>query len=92
MEQSDLIPYIPKDALVPVEIGAGVLFRLQKLLMFLLDGRSKEELQELQDHVKERTVPEDSWMYHVHTVHLMISTIEQTAIDKKIVTYKKVTE
>jgi hypothetical protein len=82
------IHYLPKDAVVPVEVGAGLLFRLQKLLLFLVHDKTKEELEELKERVEKNDVPEDSWMFHYITIHSFITIVEHQAMTKKITVTK----
>jgi hypothetical protein len=85
------IHYLPKDALVPVEIGAGFLFRLQQLLVYLIHDKSKDELEELRVRLEKNdlsNIPEDSWMYQYQTIQLLVSSVEQTALQKKITVTK----
>ena len=85
-EQPEGLYYIPKNAKIPVEIGSGFLLRLQKALVFLISDKSPQEIQELQDHIKNNTVPEDTWMDHFLTIQTLVTVTEQTAIQKKMTT------
>lgn len=82
------VQYIPKDAQIPIQIGSAFLQRLQKLLLFILEDKTDEDLAELTKHVTNQTIPEDSWMYHYQTLQILILTIEQTAIDKNLIVTK----
>lgn len=82
--ESPEIHYIPKEALIPVKIGAGFLQRCQKMLMFMLIDRTPEEMEELKQHLTANTVPEDTWMYHYQTIQGFVMSVEQEAIDQHI--------
>lgn len=84
------VPHIAKDAIIPVNIGPGYLQRLHKLLLFLIEDKTPEELKSLEDNIKTNTIPEDNWQYHFHTIQVFVSMVEQIAIDKKLTIMKKV--
>jgi hypothetical protein len=78
------IHYIPKDAKVPVEISPGFLLRLQKILVYLVTDRTPQEIQELEEHIKNNSVPEDTWMAHFITIRDLVLKTEQIAVEKKL--------
>lgn len=82
------VHYIPKTALIPIEVGSGYLQRLQKLLIYMLDDKTPEEIENLKQNLINNKVAEDSWEYQYQTVQTLIITIEQTAIEKGITTFK----
>lgn len=90
MQQSNEILAIPKDAVIPVKIGTGYLLRLQKLLVHLIADKSKEELKDLEERLKDNTIEEDSWMYHFQTIRDFVSYVEQTAVDEKLTVVKNI--
>ena len=87
-EQTEGIQYIPKDALIPIQVGAGFLQRLQKALIFLAADRTEEQIELLQEKIQKGLVEEGSWMYHFETIQTLVSNIEQTAVEKKLTVTK----
>ena len=69
-----------------IKIGTGYLQKLQQLLLYILTGRTKEDMEEYKKHAtstpQEKDLPED-WMNHVRTVSALISNIEQEAESSK---------
>ncbi len=76
--------FIPKDKTIPVEIGTNMLFLLQKVMIFMLADKTKEELDELTQAAADKNVPEDSWMAHYVTIHTLVQGIEEAAMIKGI--------
>lgn len=72
---------IKKDAKIPISLGVGFILRLQQLMVSLLIDRSKEEIQELNRLIDENKIPEDTWMFHYATIGILVSAIEQSAIN-----------
>lgn len=88
-EELEGVHYIPKDARIPIEVGSGFLQRIQKMLIFMIENRTEEEIEELRKHIENNTVPENTWMYHYQTLQTFILIVEQTAIDKKLTVLKQ---
>ena len=86
------VHYIPKDALIPIDIGAGYLERLHKMLVFLLHDKTKEQVEEFNTLLKSNSIPEDTWMYHYHTIQTFIVMVEDIAIKKGITTIKNLND
>lgn len=88
MEETNNIHYIPKDAVIPIEIGSGYLQRLQKGLLFMMENKTPEEIEELKLQLSNNTIVDDTWMYHYQTLISLVMAIEQAAVDKKITILK----
>ncbi len=86
----DQAHYIPKDAQIPITIGAGYLQRLHKMLIYLIHDKTKDEVDEFNENLKNNTIPEDSWMYHYHTIQTFVIMAEDTAIKKNITIVKDI--
>lgn len=88
-EEPKGVHYIPKSALIPVKIGSGFIQRLQRLLIFLIQDKTPEEIELLQKALEDNSAEEDSWMYQYETIQTMILIIEKTAIDLKITEFRE---
>lgn len=84
------ITYIKADALVPVTIGAGYLERLQKLALYILEGKSDEELATFKNNLTAQTIDENSWEFHYETVGMLIKTVELVAVDMALTEEQKI--
>lgn len=81
---------IPKDAIVPIDIGAGFIARLQKILFFLVEDKSQQEIDQFKSITDPEGLPEDSWMYHFNTIQQLLLALEQKAIAADIAVKKSV--
>lgn len=84
------IKMMKKDAVFPVQIGAGMVQRLQQLMMSLASQRTPEELDRYRKSVFSSKSPdlEESWMEDLFTVSMLVSAIEMEA-EKAGVLYEK---
>lgn len=77
---------IKKEATTTITIGTGILECLQKLLAYLLQNRSSEEVSlytsEVEKHKSIQDKCSEEWMDHVKILSVMIATIEKQMIDE----------
>ena len=86
------IPVLRKDAVVPMEIGAGFVNKLYELSMFIVADKSDEQLEALNTAIKNGTTDNELWMKHYYTVLLLLKSIEEQAIAHKLVSYQSPNE
>lgn len=86
------IPFLRKDALVPMEIGAGFVNKLYELSMFIVADKSDEQLEALNAAIKNETTDSEPWMKHYYTVLLLLKSIEEQAVAHKLVEYRSANE
>ena len=86
------IPVLAPNTLVPLEIGTGFVSKLYELMGYLVMDKSSEQLEALDAAIKDGTYENELWMKHYVTVLSLLRGIEESAIDKGLVTYKQPTE
>lgn len=86
------VPVLPPNTLVPLEIGTGFIGQLYQLMGFLIMDKSAEEIEALDKAVKDGSYENELWMKHYVTVLTLLKGIEESAIEKGLVTYKEPTE
>lgn len=78
------ITMIKKDAVVDIKIGSGFLQMLQKVMLHLIEGKSKEDLNVFSDAVKANLESGEEfpemWMYSLYTISTLVSQIEKALI------------
>lgn len=85
------IPYIKKDAIVTISIGAGFIERIAAMLPYFAQGRSEEDIKKMETAFKEQSGLED-WMSHTQTVYLLQRTILDAAKEQDMVIMKPLSE
>jgi hypothetical protein len=83
------MPFLKADAVVPVEIGSGFVRRLQKVLVYLRAGKSREDLAELKRRIESKEPLED-WMEHLATLTGLLQGIEASAQQRHLVEYRDI--
>ncbi len=88
------IALIKKDAITSINVGTGFLSSLQKLLMFILENKTEEEINnytnELSLHKSMTDQFSETWMDHLKVVSVLISTIEKQMIDEGKIEEKEI--
>lgn len=82
--QPQTVEMIRKDAVIPIEIGAGFYARLQHLLAFMVQDRTEEEIKEMQEALNSNVIKPDSWHYHYNTMLSMCQALDKQAQDLKL--------
>lgn len=75
---------IKSDAVVSIQVSAGFLGKIQKMMIGLISGKTTEEIDEFKKHVEEQKTnksefPED-WMDSLYTLTLLVTEIEKVLI------------
>lgn len=86
------IPVLAPNTLIPLEIGTGFVSKLYELMGYLVMDKSPQELEALEAAIKDGTYDNELWMKHYMTVLALLKGIEESAIEKGLVTYKEPTE
>ncbi len=82
--QSQTVEMIRKDAIIPIEIGAGFYARLQHLLAFMVQEKTEEEIKEMQEALSSKVIAPGSWHYHYDTMLSMCQALDKQAQDLKL--------
>ena len=77
--QPQTMELIRKDALIPVEIGAGFYSRLQQMLSFFVKDKTEEEIKEMQDALNAKTSTPETWHYHYDTLLSLCKALDAKA-------------
>lgn len=81
---------IPKDSRIAFTVGAGFLVKLQQSMLFLIQDRTKEELEELQVLINTDKTEDNTWQKVYVVIGTLVAAIEQAAIKSGITTSKTV--
>ncbi len=73
------VEMIRKDAIIPVEVGAGFYARLQQMLAFMVKDKTEEEIKEMQDAVNSGKINPESWHYHYDTLLSLCQALDKKA-------------
>jgi hypothetical protein len=73
------IKMINKDALIPIQIGAGFVQKIQSVLLTLVNERTEQELEAYQKHVTEQQDLPEPWMEHMHLLIVILSELDKAA-------------
>lgn len=77
--QPKTVEMIRKDAVIPIEVGAGFYSRLQQMLAFMVEGKTDEEIKAMQDALNANSVTPDSWHYHYDTLLSLCQALDSKA-------------
>ena len=80
------IKMIKHDAVIKIEIGTAFVKKIQQLLFFIANDKTKEQLEEYRKLVEEKKDLPEEWMQHLYTISILISEVE-TQADKQGFTY-----
>jgi hypothetical protein len=93
---SNTYDVIPKDAVLPIEIGAGFYSRMQELTMYhcvmhTTDENRIEKLTEANRQIEEQDIKEE-WIFHYETLASFCGEIERVAKLNGLVVQKPMEE
>ena len=81
------ITLIKKDAKTSIEVGTGLLECLQKLLIFLVNGKTEQEIesfkQQSEKHTSIKDKYDEEWMDHFKIISTLAASIEKKFVDEK---------
>ena len=72
---------IKRDTTFPIEVGGNTLINLQKLLLYILEGKTEEEIVKAQDLIMKNQYPEE-WIEHFAFLSFFIRHLEVVAQSK----------
>jgi hypothetical protein len=73
------IKLLKKDAIIPVQIGAGFIQKLQSMLMSLVDERTEQELEIFKKLAENGQELSEPWMEHVQLLMILLNEIDKAA-------------
>jgi len=56
---------IKRDTTFPIEVGGNTLVNLQKLLLYVIEGKTEDEITKAQEAILKNQYPEE-WIEHFH--------------------------
>lgn len=79
------IKMIKPDAIVKIEISAFFMQRIQKLLLYLANDLTQEQLQNYREQAEKggNSFTED-WMEHITTLSILLKEIETKAVEQSL--------
>jgi len=80
-----------KPGILELQIGSGVIRKLQEALNFIIKDLSKEDIVEYSELFKKGTNSDDypkEWMKHAHNLSFLIKVCEDAAVAQEL-TYQK---
>lgn len=75
---------IDPQAVVSIKVSTGYYQRLQRTLFFLMNNKSKQELEEAKRMVETNTCPEGSWQEQYFTLLIFCKAFEQQIEEQKL--------
>lgn len=75
---NEQVELIRKDALIPITVGAGFYARLQEVLLYIVKGKTQEELSNATEQIKSGTVNEP-WIKHYETMLALCQELDSQA-------------
>ncbi len=94
---AEVVNVIKEDAIVNIPMSTGYYKRIQTLLNFFLEGKTKEDFEKAHESIKAQKITE-AWVYHYETLLVLCNEFEKTArahnfIDEvPLEEYKKILE
>jgi len=88
---SEKIGVLPLSAIVKVEVNGAFLTRVKALLMYTLKDKTKEQLQDAAEKIKNQTHTEP-WEFHYETLAILINDIEKAGLEAGLTEYKTIEE
>mgnify|MGYP000026157997 FL=1 len=72
---------IKRDTTFPIEVGGNTLINLQKLLLYVIEGKTEEEITKAQDLILKNQYPEE-WIEHFAFLSFFVRHLEVIAHSK----------
>lgn len=79
---------IPRDAVFPIQVGGNTLIGLQKLVLYVMEDKTEEQIKYAQECIMKNEYPEE-WIEHFAFLSMFIKVLEQTAVDKGLAVEEK---
>lgn len=74
----DVVGVIREDAIVNIPMSTGYYKRIQGLLNFFLEGKTKEDFERAHESIKAQKITE-AWVFHYETLLVLCNEFEKTA-------------
>ena len=85
---TNAVPFLKKDAIISIELGAGYIDRLYRLLNFIIEGKSQDDLAKMKSLIDNNQELE-GWMFHYVTIHMLLESALKSGIGSGQVDYKE---
>lgn len=91
LEDGNKTPFLKKEAIVPIEIGTGYLQQIASIIPVLLEGKSQDDLNKIEELIQEKKQLEP-WMAAIASLQVLIKTVFEKAHDMELVEFKDTEE
>lgn len=85
------IPFLKKDAIIPIEVGTGFVERLNNLFYYLIKDKSSEDVERFKSIYDKGEQPEE-WMTALEPVNTLLVNIFKKAEELGFIELKEVGE
>lgn len=75
---AQVVNVIREDAIVSIPMSTGYYKRIQSLLNFYLEGKTKQDFEKAHESIKNQDIKE-AWVFHYETLLILCSEFEKTA-------------
>lgn len=87
MSDKVMIPHLKKDAQIQLTLGSAFIKKLELVIPYLLQNKTKEEISKFQSVKSEEDM--DDWMIHTSTVYTLVQAIMKEAEKADMIVYKE---
>lgn len=91
LDDQTLAPFLKKDAIVDIKISTGYLEQVGAIIPVLLDGRTQEDVAQIETLIKEKK-PLEPWMAAIATLQVLIRTVFEEGDKQGFVEYRDAQE
>lgn len=91
LENGNKIPFLKKDAIVPIEIGTGFLQQIAAVIPILLENKSQADVTKIEQLIKDKQSLEP-WMSGVASIQILVKTVFEKAYEMGLVEFKNTDE
>jgi len=86
------VKMIKKDAVISIAIGSGFFQKLQRILFYLTEERTDEELQLFKTYTEKNEDYPEQWMENLHTIIVLLKELENSADKNNQVTTETIND
>jgi hypothetical protein len=83
------IPFLKKDAVIPIEVGTGFVEKLNELFYYLIKDKSADDVERFKSVYENKEVPED-WMKALEPVNTLLVNIYKKAEELGFIEMKSI--
>jgi len=84
------VKMIKNDAIVPIELGAGFIQKLQGIMFSLVEDKTQEEIELFKTLSEKGEEMPEPWMEHVQTLYALLAAVQESAEKNGLVFDKSV--